>query len=106
VHAACPPVSTARSEPTTPTQIINYLDTSTTIVGDFAQVRAGVFGRGVTAFDNQSQGPFVNSAQIDCADGSQNARSLHGTNTLNANITLFGPFFGPLATGQGSMESD
>jgi type 1 fimbria pilin len=34
--------------PTTPTQINNYLDTSTTIVGDFAQVRAGVFGGAVT----------------------------------------------------------
>ena len=92
--------------PTTPTQINNYLDTSTTIVGDFAQVRAGVFTGGVTAFDDQSQGPFVNQAQVNCADGSQNPRSLNGTNTSNANITLFCPFFGNVNTGQGSMQSN
>jgi hypothetical protein len=92
--------------PTTPTQINNYLDTSTTIVGDFAQVRAGVFGGVVTAFDNANQGPFVNQAQVNCADGSSNAMQLNGTNKNNANITLFCPFFGSVASAQGSMQSN
>jgi len=92
--------------PTTPTQINNYLDTSTTIVGDFAQVRAGVFGGVVTAFINSNQGPFVNQAQVNCLSGATNAQSLNGTNTLNANITLFCPFFGSVASGQGSIQSN
>ena len=92
--------------PTTPTQINNYLDSSTTIVGDFADVRAGVFGGAVTAFINSNQGPFVNDAQINCADGSSNSQSLNGTSTSDANITLFCPFFGSLDTGQGSIQSN
>jgi type 1 fimbria pilin len=92
--------------PTTPTQINNYLDTSTTIVGDFAQVRASVLGGVVYAFMNANQGPFVNQAQVNCLSGAQNAQSLNGTNIYNANITLFCPWFTPVASGQGSIQSN
>jgi hypothetical protein len=91
--------------PTSPTQIINYTDFSTTVSGDFAQVRAGVLGGGVTAFINGNTGPFVNQASINCNTGT-NASQLNGNSTSNANITLVCPWFGSTNNGQGSIESD
>ena len=91
--------------PTTPTQIANYLDTSTTIVGDFAQVRAGVFGGAVTAFINANQGPYTNTAQIVCNTGT-NAQTLNGTSTTDGNITLVCPWFGSTQSGDGSIQSN
>jgi hypothetical protein len=91
--------------PSTPTSITNYTDNSSVVVGDFAQVRVGVFGGGVTAFINSNKGPFVNTASITCNTGS-NGSSLNGTSTTDANITLVCPWFGNTLQANGTIESE
>ncbi|MGH7271890.1 MAG: hypothetical protein ACREJ3_15780 [Polyangiaceae bacterium] len=91
--------------PLTPTQSQVVTDHSAT-PPDTVTMQTTVFNGAAFATVNSNVGPFKNLMELDCSDGTKQAKQVVGTNPLNGNVAFFCPFFTTAVQALGIVESD